>query len=94
MACPRQVWAGCGQLVEFVHSSLAVHGLSMPAVRYVTVPGVLQLIRPSPLRVHVFLCPHGFPVHLDAVRAGDQTVHDRVGDGGVADHLVPVLDLQ
>ena len=26
------------------------------------------------------------------MRAGDETIHDRVGDGGISDDLVPMLD--
>ena len=33
-------------------------------------------------------------VHLDAVRAVDESIEDRVGDRGLADQLVPVFDFE
>ena len=37
---------------------------------------------------------HGFSVQIDAMGVRDQSVEDRVGDGGFPDDFVPVFDLQ
>ena len=39
-----------------------------------------------------FLFPHGLSLHFDLVCVVNETVEDRVGKSGVADHLVPVVD--
>ncbi len=41
----------------------------------------------------VFLA-HGLSAHLDAMGVVDQAVKDAVGDGGIADLLVPARDRQ
>ena len=42
--------------------------------------------------LRVFSFPHAVAVEFDAIGVVDETVEDGVGDGGIADDLVPALD--
>ena len=66
-------------------------GKLVAQLRYLTETGFgsfLLLV----LRRIAFLA-HGLAAHFDAVGVVNQTVQDAIGDGGIADLLVPARDL-
>ena len=56
--------------------------------------GLILLVGVNSNRTASGPAAHGFALELDAVGVVDEAVEDGIGEGGLADHLVPGVDGQ